>query len=62
MRACHDISVLNKFIKVHFEDEVFFAMEGYDQVLRENYGDYMQLPPVEEQTRCHGGNHYWIEE
>ena len=61
MLACHNISVLDKFIKVPFEDQEFYVMEGFEQVLRENYGNYMQLPPVEERTRCHGGQHYWIE-
>ncbi len=35
-------------------------MAGYDEALTEKYGNYMQLPPVEEQVHGHGGKYYWI--
>lgn len=36
-------------VELHdFEDAKFFVMNGYDRVLRNAYGDYLQLPPEEE--------------
>lgn len=35
--------------ELQFEDDVFTAPVGYDGFLREEYGDYMTLPPEEEQ-------------
>ena len=35
---------------VPFEGHLLRIMEGYDGVLKNNYGDYMKLPPKEEQT------------
>lgn len=31
-----------------FEDTEVMVMNGYDNVLRDDYGDYMKLPPVEQ--------------
>lgn len=39
-----------------FEDCRFCAQNGYDRVLRQLYGDYMQLPP---EDKCHP-KQYWI--
>ena len=33
-----------------FEDTEVFVMNGYDEVLRGKYNDYMQLPPVEKRV------------
>ena len=40
-------------IDVPFEDAVFKAPSGYDELLRQLYGDYMQLPPEEDRTQQH---------
>lgn len=37
-------------IPVEFEGHEFLAMNGYDNVLRRYYGDYMQLPPENERV------------
>ena len=44
-----------------FEDTEVMVMNGYDRVLRECYGDYMQLPPPEEQVGHSDGltRFYW---
>lgn len=34
-------------IEVEFEGKLFFAPRNYDMVLRAQYGDYWQLPPLE---------------
>ena len=40
----------DKIIKLPFEGYEFCACEGYDEVLRTIYGDYMQLPPEEKRV------------
>ncbi len=37
-------------VPVPFEGHTFQAMNGYDRVLRNIYGDYMQLPPEEKRV------------
>ena len=41
---------LEKTAEVEFEGRKFMAMEGYDEVLRMAYGDYMKLPPPEQRA------------
>lgn len=43
-------------VPLDFEDAHFFAMNGYDKVLRQLYGDYMQLPPEDKRAP----KQYWI--
>ena len=42
-----------------FEQYQFRIPAEYDKVLRHTYGDYMQLPPVEERTGHHYYKAYW---
>ena len=49
-RAYYRKELLERFIKVPFEDAEFCIMEGYDEFLQKTYGDYMQLPPIEKQV------------
>lgn len=51
--------VFEDFISLDFEDRVFYAMKGYDIYLKNVYGDYMQLPPVEKQVAKHDVEVYW---
>lgn len=46
----------NKCLLLDFEDAKFYVFNGYDDVLRKLYGDYMQLPP--ENMRV--PKQYWI--
>ena len=48
-----------KRIKVDFEDKTFWIPEGYDAILREYYGDYMQLPPEEKRVTHHANKIFW---
>ena len=41
-------------VSLLFEGESFSAPADFDAVLRYNYGDYMQLPPVEKRCSNHG--------
>ena len=36
-----------------FEGYEFYIPEGYDEILKTNYGDYMQLPPEEDRIPHH---------
>lgn len=44
-----------------FEDTEFFIPSGYDEILRNTYGDYMELPPLEERIPHHNFAAYWKE-
>ncbi len=46
---------LEKIIYTEFENKKFTIIENYDKYLKELYGDYMKLPPKEEQI----SNHHW---
>ena len=48
-----EASWFKETVIVKFEGREFIAPAGYDAFLRKLYGDYMQLPPIEEQTTHH---------
>ena len=61
IRERHRIAVLEERQLVPFEGEHFYIMSGFDEALREKYGDYMKLPPMEKRVRAHSSNkYYWI--
>lgn len=43
----------NDYVLVDFEGCKFYATSEYDKVLRNYYGDYMQLPPIEKRIPGH---------
>ena len=43
-------------VLLDFEDTQFRAMNGYEEVLHQLYGDYMQMPPEDKRTP----KQYWI--
>ncbi len=45
-------------ITVEFEGKQYHLMSGYDDYLRQIYGDYMQLPPPEKRIARHHRHHY----
>ena len=47
---------------VDFENKKFKIPNGYDEILTQLYGDYMQLPPEEKQVTHHLNKTYWNEE
>ncbi len=47
----YPLQVLEKYTEVEFAGEKFMAVSDYDTALRNQYGDYMQLPP-ESQRNC----------
>lgn len=48
------IEDFSEMVDVEFEGRLFKMMKGYDRVLRNIYGDYMQLPPKDQQIPKHG--------
>jgi lipopolysaccharide cholinephosphotransferase len=44
----------NNLVKAPFEDGEFYITKNYDEMLKEEYGDYMQLPPVDRRMYHHG--------
>ena len=54
-----DTSVFEDTIFHEFEDRNFRIPIGYDQWLRSIYGDYMKLPPKDQQVAHHSFNAYW---
>lgn len=58
-KKCHFMK--NIFInieKMTFEKKEFMVMNGWDTFLRDIYGDYMQLPPKEQQNAGHSMHMY----
>lgn len=53
--------LFNDRIQVPFEGKFYWAPVGYDEFLRDCYGDYMQLPPIEKQVTHHRNKTYWKE-
>lgn len=54
VHACH---LIDSIIKVPFGDRPLPIPSGYDEILREEYGDYMTPPPEDKRktTHQHGG-------
>ena len=46
-------------IDVEFEGQQFQAISKYDEFLRHRYGNYMELPPIDQRHPYHGGVYYW---
>ena len=58
-REYYSKSLFQDVIEVMFENSKLFVMNGYDECLRIAYGDYMQLPPKEQQERGHTYHKYY---
>lgn len=58
-----DPTILNiewykEIIQIEFEGCLFNAPKNYDEILKEQFGNYMQLPPVEQQLTHHSFKAY----
>ena len=51
-------SWFEEYVTVIFEGYKFKAIKNYDEYLRIDYGDYMQLPPIEERISHHSYDAY----
>lgn len=45
-----------ELVEAKFENQYYFIPKHYDAILSQVYGDYMALPPAEEQV----GHHYYV--
>lgn len=48
-----------QYIDISFEGHTLRIIKDYDTYLADLYGDYMQLPPVEQRVGHHGFTAYW---
>ena len=55
----HKIDNYQGYVMLNFEGIDVKAPIGYDNILKTIYGDYMQLPPEEEQATHHTYSVYW---
>ena len=58
-KQIYDRDLFKDMIDVDFENLKLMSIKEYDYFLRQEYGDYMQLPPIEERIPYHGGDYYW---
>ena len=57
-----EITLSNNFsetLEMEFEGKLFFVPVGYDEYLKNVYGDYMKLPPQEKRITHHSYQVYW---
>lgn len=54
-----DFDIFERIIVAKFEDRMLKIPASYDDVLKQWYGNYMQLPPEDQRHPYHGGNYYW---
>lgn len=53
MHEYHRTVVMDSLVLHDFENAQFYIMQGYDEALHEKYGDYMKIPPIEQQIARH---------
>lgn len=51
--------VFSSYIDFRFEDRTFMAVKDYDTYLERTFGNYMQLPPIENRKSVHLFKAYW---
>lgn len=57
----HPTSWYKEYVLVDFCDTQFMVVKEYEKLLRQCYSDYMQYPPVEEQTPKHAYHlYFWL--
>ena len=51
--------IFEQYIKVEFENGIYYSIKDYDVLLTALYGDYMQLPPIKKRVGHHNFKAYW---
>ena len=54
-----DFDIFEEITDVNFEGYQFMSIKEYDIYLNKRYGNYMELPPIEERHPTHGGHFFW---
>lgn len=54
--------IFQEAVELEFENHKFRAPVGYNQYLKIEYGDYMKLPPKEQQVTHHDFKAWWKDE
>ena len=60
-KMTYDRDIFKAVTRVKFEDREYMAISEWDYFLSLRYGDYMQLPPVDQRHPYHGGHYFWKE-
>lgn len=50
---------MEEYLMHPFEDREYYIMKGYDDYLKRTYGNYMQLPPLDQQITHHSFKAYF---
>lgn len=58
-RELLNASVYKKYIELPFEGRMFCCISDYDSYLKRLYGNYMELPPIEQRVTHHRFKIYW---
>ena len=58
-RQSYDSEIFFPAILHKFEDSEFYVPKDYDSVLKDRYGDYMHLPPLEQRIPHHIQDVFW---
>lgn len=56
----YDRDIFTNIEDLRFEDRTYKAISCWDYFLNLRYGDYMKLPPKDQQVASHGCTYYWI--
>lgn len=59
MKGCFPAEDIATAVDIEFEGRLYKTMVGYRDYLERTYGDYMQLPPVEQRV-THQFEAYWL--
>jgi lipopolysaccharide cholinephosphotransferase len=51
----------DNYINIDFEGFPFLCIAGFHEYLTKHYGEYMTLPPIEEQKSHHHFKAYWLD-
>lgn len=58
-KRIYDKDLFEEIREVTFEGLHLMSIAEYDYFLSHTYGNYMQLPPIEQRVPYHGGRYYW---
>ena len=56
------LDLFDNLLLIDFEDRKYYATPKYDESLKKIYGDYMKLPPKEQQVTHHGFLAYFLDD